>query len=101
MPEHENRPLGDVDHPGYGRIYHVTFEPGVFRSPFRSPLQTGDRITAGGITYQIFVMGPSKARDGIVLALNKIGKRGRPLKSAERPALVNDQGELRLAGWIR
>lgn len=62
-------------------------------------MTNGDRIKIEGIEYSVFIMGENIHGRGTVLCLTKIGKRGRPLKSWTRPALLRPDGEIALKPW--
>lgn len=62
-------------------------------------MSNGDRITLDGLTYSVFVMGDNVHGNGTVLALTKIGRRGKPTK-AERPGLLKPDGTIELGRWL-
>jgi len=62
-------------------------------------MSNGTRINVDGIEYSVFVMGENNHGRGTVLALNKIGRGGKPTK-AERPALLKPDGTIELGRWL-
>ena len=56
-------------------------------------------ITIDGITYLVTVMGENIHGQGTVLALNKIGRNGKPTK-AERTAILCSTGSVKVGPWL-
>ena len=62
-------------------------------------MTTGTIITVDGIDYHVTNMGENIHGHGTVLALNKMGRRGKPTK-AERPGFVRKDGAISLGPWL-
>ena len=63
-------------------------------------MTTGTIINVDGIDYYVTNMGENIHGHGTVLALNKMGRRGKPTK-AERPGFVRKKdGAISLGPWL-